>query len=145
MLKREFEIAQEYENIIETKEQEYIEHLHQLDLHCQSYINTMESKLDELRQQKINCQNEHEKRINELIRKQKHTINKYVDEKNTRYKEIVRHEQLLKLKIENFKVNENQEIELIKDSHQRNIELIHLSYYDKLKNINKKFSHVNFD
>lgn len=143
-MKHEFEIEREYENKIETKEEEYLEHLRQLDLHCQSHINTMENKLTDLREQKSKLKNEHEQHIKELIEEEQNSINEFVEEKSKHYKQILLRNQLLKSKIENLKINKNEQTYLINDSYQRNIELIHLSYRHKLNNIKKKFFQVNF-
>jgi hypothetical protein len=138
------EIAREYENKIKIKEEEYIEHFRQLDLHCQSHINAMQDKLMEFRQKNVKLKTEDEEQLNELIQDKQNSINEYVQEKNKYYKEIVLRDQLLKSEIENLKINENEQRDLSNDFYQRNIQLIDLSYRDKLKKIKNKFFQVNF-
>ncbi|CAF1441079.1 unnamed protein product, partial [Adineta steineri] len=140
LLERQIEIKHEYENKIEIKDTEYIEHLDQLDLHCQSIINEMNIKIKDLQQKKFHLQNQHEQQLNLLNENKLNNMNVYIDDKSKYYNEILDRNQFIKSKIENFKTNNNFQIQLTNDLYQRNIELIHLSYRDKINNIKNKFS-----
>ncbi|CAF1123424.1 unnamed protein product [Adineta steineri] len=140
LLERQIEIKDEYENKIEIKDKEYIEHLDQLDVHCQSIINEMNIKIKDLQQKKFHLQNQHEQQLNLLNENKQNNMDVYIDDKSKYYKEILDRNQFIKSKIENFKTNNNFKIQLTNDLYQRNIELIHLSYRDKINNIKNKFS-----
>jgi hypothetical protein len=102
----------------------------------------MQNKLTELQQQKSKLKNDREQQLNELIQDKENSINTSMKEKSKHYQQIVLRDQLLKTEIENLKINENQQIDLTNHSYQRSIELIHLSYRDKLNTIKNKFSQV---
>jgi len=100
----------------------------------------MQKKLTELREEKSKLKNEHEQKLNQLIKDKQYSIKKYLQEKNKYYKQILVQDQLIKSEIENL----NEQTDLTNDSYKENIQLIHLSYKNKLNDIKNKFSKVNF-
>ncbi|CAF3780225.1 unnamed protein product [Rotaria sp. Silwood1] len=143
LIKDEIEIAHEYENKIEIKEKEYIEQFHQVDIHYQSSINKMEIKIKELNEIKFNLKSEHQLKQYELIKIKENLINIYNQDKIKHYKDVIIQDKSLLFNIEYLYLNENQQILFINDLYQRYIELIHLSYRNKLNNIKKFFFQEN--
>jgi hypothetical protein len=104
----------------------------------------MQNKLNQLRQQKSELKGEQEQRTNNLIDNRENSINDYMKEKINHYKELILRNQFLQSQIENLKINENQQIDLNNHLYQRNIQLIHLSYQDKINSIKNTFIQVRF-
>ena len=136
-------MSNEYEKKIEIKQNEYILHLDQLQLHSQSHIQSINTKINQLQQEKIHLQTEHEQQLNQLIKNKQNSINEYLKEKNNNYKQIQIQDQFIKNQIQYLKFNQNKQNQFNKDLYERNIELIHLAFRNKLKDIKNKFSQVN--
>jgi hypothetical protein len=136
-------MSDEYKYKIELKEKEYSQHFHQLDLHYQSHIESIKTKITELEQQNIDLKRENQIKLDELIQNKQNSIDEQLKEKNKSYQQIKVDDQLIKKQIEYFKTHQNEEQQLNNDLYQRNIELIHLSYRNKLKDIKNKFFQVN--
>jgi hypothetical protein len=136
-------MSHEYEKKSKRKEKENIDHFNQLDLHCQSHIQSMDNKLNQWQQQQSQFKIQHEQKLNQLIKDKQNSVQLFLQNKNQNFTQIILHHKSIKNQIENLKINQNKEIELNKNSYQRNIELTHLSYRNKLKHIKDKFFHVS--
>lgn len=104
----------------------------------------MQMKLIKLRQEKFDLKNENEQKLNDLIRKNETTITQYTQDKSKCYGKILSTDQLIKYDIENFKTNQNQQIEIMNNLHKSNVESIHSSYRDKIEKIKHKFCQVKY-
>ncbi len=118
--------------------------MYQLDLHCQGLIDEINTQLADLHQQKFHIKNEHEQQLNQLIRQEQNSIDQFIEDKNKHYQQILQRDYFIKSQIIHFKQNQNQQIQLNNDLYQRNIQLIHLAFRDKLNFIKNKFFKVSF-
>ncbi|CAF1143866.1 unnamed protein product [Rotaria sordida] len=143
LIKREFEIGHEYENKIEIKEKEYIENFHQLDLDCQFHINRINMKIKELTQHKLYFLNQDQLKLNEFIENNEYLINKYNQDKINNYKKEIIRENIVKYNIEQIYISQNEKIQFINHLYRRYIQLIDLSYRNKINNINIIFIQKN--
>ncbi len=117
--------------------------MHQLDLHCQGFINEINTKLADLHQQKFNIKNEHEQQLNQFIQHEQNSIDQFIEDKNKHYQQILQRDYFIKSQIIHFKQNQNQQTQLENDLYQRNIELIHLAFREKINFIKNKFLQVS--
>lgn len=97
----------------------------------------MQNKLTELYREKCQLNDEQQQRVNHLIDERENSINEFMKEKKNFYEKFLLRDRFIQSEIENLKENPNEQRNL-----NKNIQLIHLSYQDKLNSIKNIFLQV---